>query len=83
MKKQLIGLKSGSHQNLGSGIQCSQCKNTPSEGVRSKQKKLHNFSPRRDQDFDFGANDPICRKKYGCHSKIMLTHVSSGISDPT
>ena len=29
-----------------------------------------------------GQNDPIYRQKYGCHSKIMLTHASSGISDP-
>ena len=55
MGKQLFGLKSGSHQGPGSGFQCSQYKNTPSEGVRSKQEKLHNFGPRRSQDLIFGA----------------------------
>ena len=55
MGKQLFDLKSGSHQGQGSDFQCSQCKNTPSEGVRSKQKKLHNFGPRTPQDLIFGT----------------------------
>ena len=65
MGKQLFDLKSGSHQGQGSDFQCSQCKNTPSEGGRSKQKKLHNFGPRTPQDVIFGSKWPFLSWEIG------------------
>ena len=55
MGKELFYLKSSSHQGQGSEFKCGQCKNTPFEGVRSKQKKSYNFGPRRPKDVIFGT----------------------------
>ena len=63
MGKQLFGLKSGSHHGQGSDFQCSQCKNTPSQGVRSKQKSCITLAPPDPKMRFLVQNDPFCREK--------------------
>ena len=55
MRKHFLDRKSGGHKGRDSEFQYSQYKNTPSEGVRSKQEMLHNIGLRRPSDLIFGA----------------------------